>query len=77
MFRIDQDSGRHHLIGLESTRGETPRNFNIDPEGKLLVVANVGSNNLVSFHIDRSTGKLEPTGKSVTTPMPVCVTFRP
>jgi len=76
MFSIDQDSGRHRLLGLESTQGDTPRNFNVTPDGSLLVVANVGSNNLVSFHIDQATGQLQPTGQSATTPMPVCVMFR-
>jgi 6-phosphogluconolactonase len=74
-FTIDPDSGRQCLSGLESTQGDTPRNFNIDPSGKFLVVANVGSNNLVTFHIDTSTGKLRPTGHSASTPMPVCVMF--
>jgi 6-phosphogluconolactonase len=76
MFSIDQDSGRQHLIGLEPTRGETPRNFNLDPEGNFLVAANVNSNNLVSFQVDQSTGKLEWTGHTVSSPMPVCVMFR-
>jgi 6-phosphogluconolactonase len=76
IFSIDQESGRHRLLGLESTRGETPRNFDVSPDGSLLVVANVGSNNLVSFQIDQSTGRLHPTGHSVSTPMPVCVMFR-
>jgi 6-phosphogluconolactonase len=33
MFTIDPDSGRHRLIGLESSQGQTPRNFNVDPAG--------------------------------------------
>ena len=55
---------------------KSPRNFNIDPTGRLLLVANVGSNNLVGFFIDQETGQLTPTGHSVTTPNPVCVVFR-
>jgi 6-phosphogluconolactonase len=76
IFSLDEDTGRHRLIGLEPTQGETPRNFNISPSGDFLVVANVGSHNVVSFRIDQASGKLEPTGHSVTTPMPVCVLFR-
>jgi 6-phosphogluconolactonase len=75
MFSVEPDSGRQRLTGLESTQGDTPRNFNIDPSGTFLVVANVGSNNLVTFHIDTSSGKLHPTGHSASTPMPVCVMF--
>lgn len=76
IFSIDADSGRHRLIGLESTRGDTPRNFNIDPDGNFLVVANVGSQNLVTFRIDQANGALEYTGNSMSTPMPVCVMFQ-
>jgi 6-phosphogluconolactonase len=75
LFTIDPDSGRPRLVGLESTQGETPRNFNIDPSGNFLIVANVGSNSLVTFHIETSTGKLRPAGHSASTPMPVCVEF--
>jgi 6-phosphogluconolactonase len=76
IFSLDEDSGRHRLIGLEPTQGDTPRNFNISPSGDFLVVANVGSHNVVSFRLDQASGKLEPTGHYVTTPMPVCVLFR-
>jgi 6-phosphogluconolactonase len=76
MFAIDQATGRHRLIGFESSQGETPRNFNIDPSGMFLLVANVGSSTIVGFRIDQDTGRLTPTGHSVTTPNPVCIVFR-
>lgn len=75
MFSIDQESGRPRLIGLESTQGQTPRNFNIDPAGRFLLVANVGSNNLVNFRIDGDTGRLQPTGHVMSSPKPVCVVY--
>ncbi|MBV9326856.1 MAG: lactonase family protein [Chloroflexi bacterium] len=75
VFSIDPESGRPRLMDLVSTRGETPRNFNIDPSGQLLVVANVNSDNLVSFHIDQGTGQLSPTGHSASCEKPVCVMF--
>jgi 6-phosphogluconolactonase len=76
MFTVDQETGRHRLMGFESSQGETPRNFNIDPTGTLLLVANVGSSNIVAFRIDQDTGRLTPTGHSATTPNPVCIVFR-
>jgi 6-phosphogluconolactonase len=76
MFTIDQVTGRHQLIGFESSQGDTPRNFNIDPSGKFLLVANVGSSNLVNFRIDPEHGDLTPTGHSVKSPNPVCIMFR-
>jgi 6-phosphogluconolactonase len=76
MFTVDLDTGRHRLLGFESSQGETPRNFNIDPTGTFLLVANVGSNNVVGFRIDQETGRLTATGHSVKTPNPVCIVFR-
>jgi 6-phosphogluconolactonase len=61
-------------MDLVSTQGETPSNFNIDPSGEFLVVANVNSNNLVTYRIDQETGQLSPTG-SAPCDKPVCVTF--
>jgi 6-phosphogluconolactonase len=63
-------------MGLESSQGETPRNFNVDPSGNFLLVANVGSSNIVSFRIDLASGRLVPTGHSVEAPNPVCIMFR-
>jgi 6-phosphogluconolactonase len=76
MFTIDRESGRPHLIGLESTQGETPRNFNIDPSGNFLLVANVGSSSIVGFRIDQKSGRLQPTGHAMSSPNPVCIVFR-
>jgi 6-phosphogluconolactonase len=36
-FRIDDD-GLLALLGFEPTRGETPRNFNMDPSGRIMLV---------------------------------------
>ncbi len=57
MHAIDAD-GSLSLLGHESTRGSSPRNFAIHPSGQWLLVANHGSNNLSSFSI-QSDGKLE------------------
>jgi 6-phosphogluconolactonase len=76
MHAIDPESGRHRLVGLEPCQGETPRNFNIDPSGRLMLVANQKSGNVVSFDTDQDSGRLSPTGHSVKTPSPVCVMFR-
>jgi 6-phosphogluconolactonase len=75
VFGIDQESGRPLLLELVSTRGETPRNFNIDPSGQFLVVANVDSSTLVSFRIDQETGRLSATGHSASCDKPTCVMF--
>jgi 6-phosphogluconolactonase len=58
------------------TLGRTPRNFRIDPTGTFLLAANQGSNNVVVFKINQTTGELEPTGSKITVSQPVCVLFR-
>ena len=75
VFRIDPESGRIEAIGHTSTRGETPRNFNIDPSGRFLLAANQATDNVVVFQIDAERGTLEPTGHDVEIGAPVCVLF--
>jgi 6-phosphogluconolactonase len=60
VFALAND-GSMTLVEFESTRGTTPRNFDIDSEGKVLVVANQGSGSLAVFSIG-SDGKLSPLG---------------
>ena len=54
---------------------KTPRNFNIDPTGKYLLVANQDGNSLCVFAIDPATGKLKATDNVVKVGKPVCVKF--
>lgn len=74
IFSIDPD-GMLTFLNREPTRGEIPRNFNIDPTGTLLVAANQKSSNVVVFRIDRQTGLLEFTGSEIKVPNPICVRF--
>ena len=61
------------LIQVVSTQGRTPRDFALDYEGKLAVVANQQTNNLVSYWVDNETGKLEPTGYQAEIGTPACI----
>ncbi|MGH2367189.1 MAG: lactonase family protein, partial [Chloroflexota bacterium] len=76
IFAIDEQTGQLTARGYESTRGQTPRNFNLDPTGTFLLAANQGSDTIVTFRIDATTGALTPTGQVTETPSPVCVVFR-
>ena len=38
-------------------------------------VANMGSNNIVTFAVDPDTGKMAPTGPKIETPKPASVQF--
>jgi 6-phosphogluconolactonase len=73
-FEIGAD-GTVTPAGRYSTLGKTPRHFALGPNGNYLLAANQDSDSVVVFRIDRSTGKLTPTGAQVTIPMPVCVIF--
>lgn len=69
VFSTD-DTGDLTLIAHTKTGGKTPRHFDIDPRGELLVVANQGSESvddgsLVSFAVEPN-GALTPRGSSIT-----------
>ena len=72
-YKIDQLSGKLTLVGHTSSGGQVPRNFIIDPSGKFLLAANQKSNNIVVFAVDQKTGKIEPNGKVIDVPAPVCL----
>lgn len=73
IFKIDQINGKLTVVGQQSTMGKTPRNFNFDPSGNFLLVANQESDNIVIFKINKATGLLTATGKQILVPNPVCV----
>lgn len=75
IFAIDEESGKLALVGHQSTRGRTPRNFVVSPSGAFLAAANQDSDNVVMFRIDEATGKLTPTGNVVEAGTPICVRF--
>ncbi len=73
IFSIDTVTGKLTLTGHQSTFGKTPRNFNFDPSGNFLLVANQHSDEIVIFKTDALTGLLTDTGKRITIPNPVCI----
>lgn len=73
IFKINAANGKLTLIGHQSTLGLTPRNFNFDPSGNFLLVANQGSDNVIIFKRNKSTGLLTNTGKKIEVPNPVCL----
>lgn len=77
IFKIDQSTGRLTAIGHESTQGQTPRNFAIDPTGRFVFAENQNGDTIVTFTLDDTTGKLTPTGTVMEVPAPVCLIFVP
>jgi 6-phosphogluconolactonase len=73
IFSVHPADGKLTLIGHQSTLGKTPRNFNFDPSGNFLLVANQNSDEVVIFKIDKATGLLSDTGKRISVGNPVCL----
>ncbi len=77
IFAVDDSTGALESRGQVSTRGEWPRNFQIDPSGSFLLAANQNTDSIAVFAIDRSTGGLVPTGLDLEIDAPVCLLFVP
>jgi 6-phosphogluconolactonase len=75
LFEIDQDAGTLTYVGEQSTGGKTPRHFEIDAGGELLIIANQNTDTLLVCRIDGGNGQLKPFGVLVESPTPVCVKF--
>ena len=65
--------GKLNRIGTQPVLGEKPRNFTIDETGNYLLVANMGTDNVVIFKRDINSGLLTATGRQLKIPTPVCL----
>jgi 6-phosphogluconolactonase len=74
IYAVDESTGMLSLIGHESTRGKTPRNFAIDPTSQFLLAANQDSGDIVTLRIDPQSGKLAYIS-TTQSPTPVCLKF--
>ncbi|MFK7911010.1 MAG: lactonase family protein [Akkermansiaceae bacterium] len=76
VFSVAEDGKitRIQTIGAEVW---IPRNINLDPSGKWLLVAGQKSNDVPVFKIDPNTGILSYTGQEITVPTPMCIEFVP
>lgn len=73
IFKINYKKGTLLPVAHQPTLGQAPRNFNFDPTGNFLLVANQNSDNIVIFKIDKETGLLTDTGNRITVGNPVCL----
>ncbi len=73
IYAVDPATGKLTYMAHQSTLGKIPRNFNLDPSGNYLLVANQNSDEIVIFKRDIETGLLTDTGKRVAVPTPVCL----
>jgi len=70
-----QSDGQLVMVGHESTQGKTPRDMEISPDGKYLIVANQDTDNIVAFEIDPNTGALKNGQETKGILSPVCIKF--
>lgn len=75
VFRIDTRSGALTLLQQASTLGAIPRNFTLDPSGRMLVLQNQSTENLVTFHVDQQSGMLSPSGHQFSVGQPGMICF--
>lgn len=68
-------NGQLEIIDHISTYGEHPRDFDITPSQKYLVVANLHSNNLTLYRRNTTTGKLKLVSHDFFVPEPTCIRF--
>ena len=74
IFEVNSDNGTLAKVGYQLT-GIHPRNFNITPNGKYLLVACRDSHAIQIFERDIESGLLKPTGKEIELNKPVCIQF--
>jgi len=74
-YKVEPTTGKLTLVGHQSEGVKTPRNFNIDPQGKYALVANQAGGDVIVFAINQETGALEKKVSSVQIDSPVCVKF--
>lgn len=75
IFSVDGDSGRLEKIGNQPVLGQGPRNFNLSPDGRFLLVGNHQSDEVVVFSRDTENGLLTDTEQRIAVGAPVCIVF--
>jgi len=73
IFSVNND-GTLKRIGYQAT-GKHPRNFAITPDGNKLLVACKDSGVIQIFNINKQTGLLTDSGKTILIDQPVCIQF--
>lgn len=74
-FEIRSDGDRLKKIDTVKTKGNGPRDFELDPSEKYLLVANQDSDNLTIFTRSSKKGRLNILEENISIPECVCVHF--
>ena len=73
-FQINTD-GTLTQVDTQTQSISMPRDFNIDPSGNFLIVANMDTDNLTVYRLDSKTGQLTFQAKSIAVSKPTCIVF--
>ena len=74
IFEVNPEDGTLCRIGFQATESH-PRNFNLSPNGKYLLVACRDGNVIQIFSRDLISGELTNTGQELRMSKPVCIKF--
>lgn len=74
VFKRNTKNGKLDKIQSMPVHGDWPRNFTLDPTGKFLLVANMRTENIAVFSIDKTTGALSYM-HNFKVPEPICLLF--
>jgi len=72
VYSIEETTGRLKLVEYVSSGGKQPRDFNIDINGRFMIVGNQDTNNVRTCKIVKESGKLVMTDVNIEVPSPVC-----
>ena len=73
-FKIGAN-GALEMVDQQTKSISIPRDFNFDPSGKFMIVANQSADNLVVYDVDAATGKFTFKHESIGVKSPICVAF--
>lgn len=74
-FAFDKEKMKLTQVGQIKGDIKTPRNFNISPDGKWMLIASQAGNKVGVYAIDEKTGMAKETESGVKVGGPVCVKF--
>lgn len=76
VFAVDPSKGSLKRVQVSKVGGLVPRNFALDPSGRMLLVGHQNSHTISSFIVDQKTGLLSPTNITVAAKSPVLLCFK-
>ena len=76
-FKRDSSTGLLTWLETVPSGGAHPRHFSVSQDGSWLICANRDSNNLVSFRVNPSSGRLSACHQLAGIPKPTCILIMP